>query len=220
VKKLLQILQNEVKLFSEISHSNVCMFYGACLRPGNWRLVTELCVGDLSDLIKNKKKQLTLYEKLLIGRDVCRGMAWLHHLGVLHLDLKPENLLLDERGTVKVTDFGYSKIKADSKLGLEPDENLSEGGSPLYMAPERLDRKQYDKSADVYSFGIMFWQLLTRKEPYLKYQLIGDRETFNKAVIGDRERPEIPDAYKQMPILEHMLTSSWAHDPKERYIFF
>jgi len=218
-EKAIANFTNEVKLFSEISHSNVCMFYGACLRPGNWRLVTELCIGDLSDLIKNKKKQITLYEKLLIGRDVCRGMAWLHHLGVLHLDLKPENLLLDERGTVKVTDFGYSKIKADSKLGMEPDENLSEGGSPLYMAPERLDRRQYTASADVYSFGILFWQLLCRKEPYLKYQLIGDRETFNKAVIVDKERPEIPDIYKQMPILHQLLTSSWSDDPKERPTF-
>jgi len=218
-EKAIANFTNEVKLFSEISHSNVCMFYGACLRPGNWRLVTELCVGDLSDLIKNKKKQITLYEKLLIGRDVCRGMAWLHHLGVLHLDLKPENLLLDERGTVKVTDFGYSKIKDDSKLGLVPDENLSEGGSPLYMAPERLDRRTYGAPADVYSFGVLFWQLLTRKEPYLKYQLIGDRETFNKAIIIEKERPEIPEAYKQMPVLQQLLTSSWAEDPKERPTF-
>eukprot|EP01114_Cavostelium_apophysatum_P006068 TRINITY_DN1727_c0_g1_i1.p1 TRINITY_DN1727_c0_g1~~TRINITY_DN1727_c0_g1_i1.p1 ORF type:complete len:695 (-),score=171.92 TRINITY_DN1727_c0_g1_i1:120-2204(-) len=218
-EKAIANFTNEVKLFSEISHSNVCMFYGACLRPGNWRLVTELCVGDLSDLIKNKKKQVTLYEKLLIARDVCRGMAWLHHLGVLHLDLKPENLLLDDRGTVKVTDFGYSKIKADSKLGLESDENLSEGGSPLYMAPERLDRKPYTSAADVYSFGILFWQLLTRKEPFLKYQLIGDRETFNKAVIIDRERPEIPETYQQMPVLVQCLTTSWSHDPRDRPTF-
>lgn len=218
-EKAIANFTNEVKLFSEISHSNVCMFYGACLRPGNWRLVTELCTGDLSDLIKNKKKQISLYEKLLIARDVCRGMAWLHHCGVLHLDLKPENLLLDDRGGVKVTDFGYSKLKADSNLGIIPEENLSEGGSPLYMAPERLDRKSYTSAADVYSFGILFWQLLTRKEPYLKYQLIGDRDIFNKAVIVEKERPEIPENYRQMPVLITLLTRAWAEDPKERPTF-
>lgn len=57
-------------------------------------MVTELCAKDLGDLIKDKKAELSLYEKLMLARDICRGMAWLHHLGVLHLDLKPENLLV------------------------------------------------------------------------------------------------------------------------------
>lgn len=99
-------------------------------------------------------------------------MAWLHELGIVHLDLKPKNILVDKHGVLKVAgiiflihfcsfsleDFGYSRIMTNTHNLLLQQDNLVAGGSPLYMSPERLvNSKNYSKASDVYSFAIIFW---------------------------------------------------------------
>eukprot|EP01118_Nematostelium_gracile_P016010 TRINITY_DN6548_c0_g1_i1.p1 TRINITY_DN6548_c0_g1~~TRINITY_DN6548_c0_g1_i1.p1 ORF type:complete len:624 (-),score=147.44 TRINITY_DN6548_c0_g1_i1:22-1893(-) len=214
--------KQEVRLFSEITHTNVCMFFGASLQPGKCILVTELCSKDLGDVIKDTKNtHLSLFDKLMMAKDICKGMAWLHYCGVVHLDVKPENFLLDVHGTVKVTDFGFSKIYLADKLDLPVITDLSDGGSPLYMPPERLrtPRASPDPSADVYSFAIVFWQLLTRSEPFLVYQQKNEIDPFKDAVILRNERPKIPKEHEKNKVLLDLLESSWNANPKNRPTF-
>lgn len=136
-------------------------------------------------------------------------MNWLHSQKptFLHLDLKPANLLVDQNWVVKVADFGMSQIKGASSGGIF--------GSPFYMAPEMLLEKGFDEKVDVYSFGIVLWEMVTRAEPYE-----GLFKNFDQLADGvglEKIRPRIPaDVH---PTLKELITQLWDHDPRRRPSF-
>ena len=123
--------------------------------------------------------------RLGLAKGAALGMNWLHSQKpvFLHLDLKPANLLVDHNWVVKVADFGMSQIKGSASGGIF--------GSPFYMAPEMLLEKGYDEKVDVYSFGIVLWEIVTRKEPYE-----GLFKNFDQLADGvglEKIRPKIPN---------------------------
>jgi len=125
-------------------------------------------------------------------------MNWLHCSNILHLDLKTQNLLVDENYVVKIADFGLSRIKQQSKA-------KGKAGSPLYMAPEMLLDQGYDEKADVYSFGIVLWELLTEEEPYKgKFNSF---EEMVEAVTKNGVRPDIPEGTNAK--LKQLIQSCW-----------
>eukprot|EP01118_Nematostelium_gracile_P003368 TRINITY_DN1386_c0_g1_i3.p1 TRINITY_DN1386_c0_g1~~TRINITY_DN1386_c0_g1_i3.p1 ORF type:complete len:607 (+),score=145.72 TRINITY_DN1386_c0_g1_i3:37-1821(+) len=216
---------NEVKKMSKISHPYICAFLGACMDDDRTILVTELCDSDLGYLLEDRKKNLSTFHKLELAKKICQGMAWLHHLGILHHDLKPDNILLDKNGTVKITDFGFSRIVPHQDLlGLNLNENVPPGGSQVYMAPERFDPDQIGVGtpADVYSFGIILWEILTRKTAFVKFHQMYEHTQLAKDIFRDAvlkgERPEIPKEFENSPI-ENLLKRCWDHNPKHRPSF-
>jgi WNK lysine deficient protein kinase len=106
----------------------------------------------------------SLSQLITWARDLVRGMAWLHGQStpVLHLDLKPENLLIDHKSTLKVGDFGLAKLLRANNTP------SAASGTPVYMSPERLEGFPNSEStaADVYAFGMILWQFVTRKRPF------------------------------------------------------
>jgi len=154
--------KKEVSVMAKLRHPNIILFMGACLAPGNLSMVVELMdKGSVYDRLHDEKIKLGLLTRLLFAKDTALGMNCLHTQtpSILHLDLKSQNLLIDENWTVKVSDFGLSHIMKTGKT-------TGKVGSPLYMAPEMLLDKPYDTKADVYSFGIVLWELFTQLEPY------------------------------------------------------
>jgi len=153
-----------------------------------------------------------------MAKDIAMGMNWLHELGICHLDLKPKNILMDRHGTLKVADFGYSRLlQSTNRLGLFQEENLGMGGSPIYMAPERLESsKNFRKGSDVYSFAIMFWEILTGEMPYQGHDVLAE---FKKSIIRDKERPALSrivevcggEVVKNVDLLT-LLTQMWDAD--------
>jgi len=212
-KKIIEEFKKEVKLCCCLLHPNVLLFMGACVIPGELAIVTEYMPGgDLEAVLKNPQLKLSERLKLRMAKDCVLGMNWLHRSDppILHRDLKPSNLLVDEHYRVKVCDFGLSCVKHQPKI----KDKDSVPGTPLYMAPEVLLGHELDEKCDVYSFGIVLWQILTRREPFPEYTAW---HPFKRAITTNNHRPPISvDTREQVRIL---MTRSWDKNPRSRPSF-
>jgi serine/threonine protein kinase len=133
--------------------------------------VTELMSGgSVRDVLEFQMGGLDIPSAVKVLRDAARGMDFLHKRGVVHRDLKAANLLIDEHDVVKVCDFGVARLKpttvSSSGKGGWTAEMTAETGTYRWMSPEVLEHKPYDHKADVYSFGITMWEVLTGEIPY------------------------------------------------------
>jgi len=213
-EKTLATFKKEVAIMSTIFHPNICLFMGACTIPGNFFIVSEyLPKGDLEKMLRDPNIKLSLYTRMKMAKDAALGMNWLHCSNpmFIHRDLKSSNLLVDENGRVKVCDFGLSQIKQQGK-NLKDRESAK--GTPLWMAPEVMQFKEFNEKADVYSFGIVLWEILTRKEPFPHHT---NFDSFRNAVCNKGERPEIP--IDTEPSLKRLIDQCWVGDPSQRPSF-
>jgi len=158
--------EREIEIMATIRHPNVVNFIGACHTPPNVCLVTEYCArGSLDHLLHKSGLHLDLVKKVEFAMDIARGMSCLHaqRPAIIHRDLKTANLLVSARFEVKVADFGLSRIKdhaqlINSRAGLE--------GTVEYCAPEVLRGEPYTEKCDIWSYGVVLWELLNRQRPY------------------------------------------------------
>jgi serine/threonine protein kinase len=137
-----------------------------------------------------------------MAKDITLGLNWLHSNkpAIIHRDLNPSNLLVDNNLHVKIADYGLSKFQDD-----DPDQMVTDSGkgTPYWMAPEILMNQSFSEKSDVYSFGIVMWQLLTRQEPFNEFD---DFDTFYRAVCDENIRPFIPS--DTHPSLRDLITGS------------
>src|SRR5262245_34142921 len=153
-------LLNEVKVARQVSHPNVCRVYDVGEVEGESFISMEYIRGeDLADLLR-RIGRLPADKAVQLSRQVCAGLAAAHARGVLHRDLKPGNVLLDERGVARLTDFGLAGL-ADDFRGLSVRE-----GTPAYMAPEQLAGKEVSVRSDIYSLGLILYELFTGKAAF------------------------------------------------------
>jgi serine/threonine protein kinase len=115
--------------------------------------------GSIFDFLYNRRGSFQLPDVIRIASDVSKGMNYLHQINIVHRDLKTANLLMDDQ-VVKVADFGVARVKDQSGV------MTAETGTYRWMAPEVIEHLPYDHRADVFSFGIVLWELLTGKLPY------------------------------------------------------
>lgn len=197
--------KKEVEICSRLHHPNVLLFMGACTKPNELCIVTELMPkGNLETTLRNKDVPISLRKRMLWAKDTALGMNWLHRSSpaIIHRDLKPSNLLIDKHGTVKVCDFGLSAIKKQEKI----QDTDAIPGTPLWMAPEVLQGKPLDEKCDVYSFAIVLWEIYTREEPFPEFTSYRE---FKRAII-ENIRPPIPP--RCPPSLAQLMRSCW--EPK------
>lgn len=214
-EKTLADFRKEVQIMSQLRHPNTLLFMGACTTPGKMALVTEMMPkGNLATFLHEERHaNFPLHRRLIMARDCALGMNWLHcsQPVIVHRDLKPSNLLLDEHLRVKVCDFGLSAVK---QRGDKLQDKGGIPGTPLWMAPEVLMGKPLDEKADVYSFGIVLWEIFMQKEPFEQFE---NYKEFKRAVCKDNERPEIP---KSCPAsLAALMAQCWDKDPSVRPSF-
>ncbi|KAK8360428.1 hypothetical protein V6Z12_A04G163600 [Gossypium hirsutum] len=177
----------EVFIMRKVRHKNVVQFIGACTKPPNLYIVTEfMSGGSVYDYLHKQKGVFKLPSLLKVAIDISKGMNYLHQNNIIHRDLKAPNLLMDENEVVKVADFGVARVKAQSGV------MTAETGTYRWMAPEVIEHKPYDHKADVFSFGIVLWELLT----------------------GKGLRPTIPK--NTNPRLAELLERCWQLDPTLR----
>ena len=142
------------------------------------------------------------YEYLPIALDVAKGMAYLHSRNVIHRDLKPSNILLTRDHRAKIADFGMSVANTGQEL-------TAETGTYRYMAPEVIRHESYSSNADVYSFGVCLWQLVTREVPFASMTPIQAAYS-----VAEGRRPVIPESTPNR--LKEIITACWDQDAGRR----
>lgn len=181
-----------------------------------WKVDKKRYQGKFKGLIgKNKMMMDKLWmERLIAAYDLARALAYLHSRGILHRDIKPANVGFDIRGDIKIFDFGLAKeLKPSEREGQDQYHTSGIAGTLRYMAPEMAQVRPYGLSADVYSFAILMWEMLTLKPAYENYT----REKHYKEIVVEGKRPKVP---KSCPfVIKNLLERSWHKQPLERPTF-
>ncbi|KAH7525141.1 hypothetical protein FEM48_Zijuj06G0193600 [Ziziphus jujuba var. spinosa] len=208
----------EVAILREVQHKNVVRFVGACTQSPHLCIVTVTTVrvslttylmpqnsgkedeympgGSLYDYLHKNHNVMKLPQLLKFAIDVCRGMEYLHQNNIIHRDLKTANLLMDTHNVVKVADFGVARFQNQGGV------MTAETGTYRWMAPEVINHQPYDQKADVFSFAIVLWELVTAKVPY-------DSMTPLQAALGVRQYIAVNMSGKDDAILCMMYYANW-----------
>ncbi|CAM8923532.1 unnamed protein product [Rhodiola kirilowii] len=203
--------RREVRIMRGLRHPNVVHFVGAVTRPPNLSIITEfLPRGSLYRIIHRPHGYIDERQRLKMALDVAQGMNCLHTSTptIVHRDLKSPNLLVDNNWNVKVCDFGLSRLKHNTFLS-----SKSTAGTPEWMAPEVLRNEPSNEKCDVYSFGVILWELATLKLPWSgmnPMQVVG-------AVGFQHRRLEIPKEVD--PLVARIIWECWQQDPSLRPSF-
>ncbi|KAJ6929740.1 serine/threonine-protein kinaseY17 [Populus alba x Populus x berolinensis] len=203
--EMLREFSQEVYIMRKVRHKNVVQLIGACTQSPNLCIVTEfMAKGSLYNFLHKQKGVFKLPSLIKVAIDVSKGMNYLHQNNIIHRDLKTANLLMDENEVVKVADFGVARVQTQSGV------MTAETGTYRWMAPEVIEHKPYDYKADVFSFGIVMWELLTGELPYSYLTPL-------QAAVGVVQkglRPTIPK--HTYPKLAELLERCWQRDPTQR----
>jgi serine/threonine protein kinase/ABC-type phosphate transport system substrate-binding protein len=198
-------LRAEAGIMAGLNHPNVVTFVGA-RTAGDLCIVTELVPGGhLGHLLADRQASLPWPRRMALLLSAARGLAYLHGLErpIVHRDVKPSNLLLANECTIKIADFGFARVKEDNAT-------MTRCGTPCWTAPEILGgARNYDEKVDVYSFGIVAWQVVTRREPFAGRNFVG--VTLD---VLEGKRPKIPSDCP--PAMRTLIEACWDKDPKAR----
>ena len=196
----------EVRNARQISHPNVCRVYDIGEVNGQHFLTMEYIDGeDLASLLR-RIGRLPADKALETAHQICAGLAAAHDCGLLHRDLKPANIMLDGRGRVRITDFG---------LALSNDDAMSRSetaGTPAYMAPEQIAKGQASVRSDIYSLGLVFYELFTGRLPYQASTLVEWRRAHQESA------PRLPSSVVKDidPVVEKAILRCLQKDPALR----
>ncbi len=159
-RRRLDRFHHEVRVAREVSHPNVCRVYDIGESEGHAFITMEYIDGeDLASLVRRMGRP-SKDKALQIARQLCAGLAAAHDKGVLHRDLKPHNVMIDGRGTVRITDFGLAGF-AEDFAGAE-----LRAGTPAYMAPEQIEGRNVSVKSDIYSLGMVLFELFTGRRAF------------------------------------------------------
>lgn len=208
--KLEKQFTREVTLLSRINHQNVIKFVAACRKPPVFVIITEyLSEGSLRTYLhKLGRRGLPLLKLIAVALDIARGMEYIHSQGIIHRDLKPENILINQDFQMKIADFG---IACEEKLC---DLLADDPGTYRWMAPEMIKRKSYGRKVDVYSFGLILWEMVAGTIPYEDMTPI--QAAF--AVVNKNMRPVIPSDCP--PSMKALIEQCWCLQPEKRPDFW
>lgn len=215
-ERLIADFWKEAQILSSLHHPNVVSFYGVVRDgpDGSLATVTEFMVnGSLKQFLRKKDRTIDRRKRVILAMDAAFGMEYLHGKNIVHFDLKCENLLVNmrdpQRPICKIGDLGLSKVKQHTLV------SGGVRGTLPWMAPELLSGKSdmVSEKIDVYSFGIVMWELLTGDDPYSDMraaEIIG-------GIVNNSLRPQIPSWCD--PEWKSLMEGSWAGEPAQRPSF-
>jgi TolB-like protein/lipopolysaccharide biosynthesis regulator YciM len=208
-EKMIERFRNELKLARRIAHKNVCRIFdlGSC--QGTYYITMEYVRGDNLKSIIQMMGPLAPARALAVAGQVCDGMAEAHRLGVVHRDLKSSNIMIDREGSARIMDFGIAQ--AAQTQGLTDHGALV--GTPEYMAPEQVEGRDVDQRSDIYSLGVILFEMATGKVPF------EGRTPLSVALQHRTARPPDPrELNQQTPDqLSGIIAKCLAKDPAARY---
>lgn len=168
-------IKYEINLMKTLNHENIVKLYDYVYKRDDLYLILEYCEkGDLGKFLNHKPLKEKYVKKYM--KQLSNGLQYLGMKNIIHRDLKPQNILIGNDGLLKITDFSFAKILNDK------DEDLLQTicGSPLYMSPEIIKYKNYSNKSDLWSIGMILYEMLTGKSPYnasTHYELMQKIET-------------------------------------------
>jgi len=207
--KTIERFSNELKMARRISHKNVCRMYHLSEESGTHYITMEFIPGETLKNVIRMTKQLSIGSAINIAKQVSEGLAEAHRLGVIHRDLKPQNIMIDREGTARIMDFGIAR-------SLETEGTTAGGamiGTPEYMSPEQTESKYVDRRSDIYSLGIVLFEMLTARVPF-------EGETaMSIAMKHKSEKPPHPKKFNaQIPEdLSQIILKCLQKDKEKRY---
>jgi serine/threonine protein kinase/Tfp pilus assembly protein PilF len=184
-KETVERFRNELKFARKIRHKNVCQMFDLAKEESTYYITMEYVGGeDLKSMIRMSKK-LSIGTAVDIARQVCEGLAEAHKLGVIHRDLKPQYIMIDREGNARIMDFGIARsLRGKSITGAGVMI-----GTPEYMSPEQVEGKDVDQRSDIYSLGVILYEMVTGRVPF---------EGDTPFTIGMKHKSEIPKDPKEL----------------------
>jgi serine/threonine-protein kinase len=189
----LERFKREIRLARKITHRNVLRTYDYGEAEGVYFISMEFVRGyTLSELLDEApQRQMATRASVGITRQICRGLHAAHEQGIIHRDIKPQNVLIDAKGEVKLMDFGIARMA-------ETPEGVTQAGlivgTPHYMSPEQVQGKQLDARSDVYSMGVLIYEMLVGRRPFESSSLTGvlTAHITEKPKAPAELRPDVP----------------------------
>ena len=202
---MLARFHNEVRVARQVSHPNVCRVYDLGEANGQPYLSMEYIDGeDLGSLLR-RIGRLPADRAIEFARRICAGLAAAHDQGVLHRDLKPSNIMIDSQGRVFITDFGLAAVTGELR------ETQAREGTPAYMAPEQLAGSEVTARSDIYSLGLVLYEMFAGKRPF-------EAGTLAEMIrMQQSSPPSLSTAAKDVdPTVDRVIQRCLAPDPGQR----
>jgi len=185
---------HELRFSRKITHNNVIRIYDFLKLGGNYAISMEFFPSHTLGVEIQKQKPMPLRKALNWAKDIATGMAEAHQVGVVHRDLKPANLLINDDGLLKIVDFGVAAAAGPGATETDLTKTGYVIGSPKYMAPEQILGKKVDHRADIYSLGVIMYEMLTGRPPYSKgdHMAVMYQHVQGKCTPCEELNPNIP----------------------------
>jgi serine/threonine protein kinase len=207
-KRFEKLFLNEASLAGKLNHPNIVAVFDAVVEGETRYIVMEYVPGGSLKNFCTETNLLPVRQAVLVIFKCCRALDYAFQNGVIHRDIKPANILLSERDDIKISDFGTAKISHATHTQIEGFL-----GSPAYMSPEQINEESPSVQTDIYSLGVVMYELLTGKLPYRAENSVAmiNKILNEEAVPIESLRPDLP------PKLVEIVKKAMAKDPKQRY---
>jgi len=208
-EKFIRRFEREAQSVSNLSHPNIVEVYDVGVEDGNHYIVMEYIDGKTLKQLLNKRESLTLTEVIDIMSQLTDGLSHAHESYIIHRDIKPQNIMIEDNGLIKITDFGIAMALNATQI----TQTNSVMGSVHYLPPEQASGKGATIKSDIYSLGILMYELLTGTVPFK-----GDNAV---EIALKHMKDKIPSITKQNPAIpqsvENILLKATAKNPRNRY---
>src|SRR6516162_6192523 len=205
--EMVRRFQNEARAAGLLNHPNIVTNYDAGEQDGIFYIAMELIEGTTLHALLHEKRILAAGEVVHLAHEVCKGLDYAHSHGIVHRDVKPANIMLTSRGAVKIMDFGIAKAGGSMT---STGEVL---GTPNYMSPEQVKGKPLDGRSDLFSYGVILYEMVTGEKPFA-----GDNiTTIIYKIVNEDPIPPRELNHDLHPGLDRVILKALAKNPQDRF---